>query len=226
MGDVVMPDWATGMVDLHVHASPSLLPRHGDDAATVDVERHLGFETVVLKAHEGSTAERAIPACAASATSPAVAICLSVAIMASLLRWLVAFGCVLSKSSIRNLLARRHFVSDRAADRCLDWHLEHLTRNEIFQFGSKHPTCRLRTITVDNRAQRIHRFAVHQNVELHEWRDAIPRLGVVKRCVSLCATLQLVEIVNDQFRERDLESHHDALLIEIVHPVENPTLAR
>ena len=54
-----MPEWATGMVDLHVHSSPSLLPRHGDDASTVGVERALGVETVVLKAHEGSTAERA-----------------------------------------------------------------------------------------------------------------------------------------------------------------------
>jgi len=47
------------MADLHVHASPSLLPRHGDDATTVAAERAVGFSTVVLKAHEGSTAERA-----------------------------------------------------------------------------------------------------------------------------------------------------------------------
>lgn len=53
------PDWAAGMTDLHVHASPSLLPRHGDDATTVAAEREQGFHTVVLKAHEGSTVERA-----------------------------------------------------------------------------------------------------------------------------------------------------------------------
>lgn len=53
------PDWARNMVDLHVHASPSLLPRHGNDADTVAVERALGFTTVVLKSHEGSTVERA-----------------------------------------------------------------------------------------------------------------------------------------------------------------------
>jgi hypothetical protein len=56
---VPMPDWAAGMTDLHVHASPSLLPRHGDDASTVAAERAAGFDTVVLKAHEGSTVERA-----------------------------------------------------------------------------------------------------------------------------------------------------------------------
>jgi Family of unknown function (DUF6282) len=53
------PDWAHNMADLHVHASPSLLPRHGDDATTVAAERAVGFSTVVLKAHEGSTVERA-----------------------------------------------------------------------------------------------------------------------------------------------------------------------
>ncbi len=57
--DLTLPDWASGMTDLHVHAAPSLLPRHGDDRATVAAEREQGFATVVLKAHEGSTAERA-----------------------------------------------------------------------------------------------------------------------------------------------------------------------
>lgn len=54
-----MPDWAVDMTDLHVHASPSLLPRHGNDRDTVAAERAVGFATVVLKAHEGSTVERA-----------------------------------------------------------------------------------------------------------------------------------------------------------------------
>jgi Family of unknown function (DUF6282) len=54
-----LPGWAAGMTDLHTHAWPSLLPRHGDDAQTVAAERALGFSTVVLKSHEGSTAERA-----------------------------------------------------------------------------------------------------------------------------------------------------------------------
>ncbi|HEU5266932.1 MAG TPA: DUF6282 family protein [Jatrophihabitans sp.] len=50
------------MTDLHTHAAPSLLPRHGDDRATVAAERAVGFDTVVLKAHEGSTVERAAAA--------------------------------------------------------------------------------------------------------------------------------------------------------------------
>ena len=54
------PDWAAGMTDLHVHAAPSLLPRHGDDRQTVAAERAQGFTTIVLKSHEGSTVERAL----------------------------------------------------------------------------------------------------------------------------------------------------------------------
>lgn len=54
-----LPGWAVDMVDLHVHAAPSLLPRHGNDAETVTAERAVGFGTVVLKSHEGSTVERA-----------------------------------------------------------------------------------------------------------------------------------------------------------------------
>ncbi len=56
------PGWAAEMADLHVHASPSLLPRHGNDAAMVAAERAAGFATIVLKAHEGSTVERAAAA--------------------------------------------------------------------------------------------------------------------------------------------------------------------
>lgn len=59
MTQTQLPDWAVDMTDLHVHASPSLLPRHGDDTATVAAEREQRFRTVVLKAHEGSTVERA-----------------------------------------------------------------------------------------------------------------------------------------------------------------------
>jgi hypothetical protein len=62
-----LPTWAAAMADLHTHASPSLLPRHGDDRATVAAEQALGFTTVVLKAHEGSTVERAAAAGGADA---------------------------------------------------------------------------------------------------------------------------------------------------------------
>jgi hypothetical protein len=48
-----------GIVDFHVHSAPSLAPRHHHDPETMLAAREAGIETFVLKAHEGSTAERA-----------------------------------------------------------------------------------------------------------------------------------------------------------------------
>jgi Family of unknown function (DUF6282) len=49
----------TGIIDFHVHSAPSLVPRHHTDAEIAEVMRQSGVATFVLKAHEGSTAERA-----------------------------------------------------------------------------------------------------------------------------------------------------------------------
>lgn len=48
-----------GIIDLHVHSGPSLASRHSPDPATKATLDDLGVDTFVLKAHEGSTAERA-----------------------------------------------------------------------------------------------------------------------------------------------------------------------
>ena len=47
------------IVDCHVHTSPSLMPRRHTDGEILTVARQAGVGTVVLKAHEGSTVERA-----------------------------------------------------------------------------------------------------------------------------------------------------------------------
>ena len=49
-----------GVTDLHVHSSPSLLPRHADDGETLEANAQVGVTLSVLKAHEGSTADRAL----------------------------------------------------------------------------------------------------------------------------------------------------------------------
>lgn len=54
------PPSLTRMVDFHVHGGPSLVPRHSLDRDVVAANRRLGFEWSILKAHEGSTAERAL----------------------------------------------------------------------------------------------------------------------------------------------------------------------
>jgi hypothetical protein len=48
-----------GLVDFHIHSAPSIVPRHTADPETLDAARSLGVQTFVLKAHEGSSADRA-----------------------------------------------------------------------------------------------------------------------------------------------------------------------
>ena len=48
-----------GVLDLHVHSAPSLVPRHSSDPGTRRAVAASGVTGFVLKAHEGSTAERA-----------------------------------------------------------------------------------------------------------------------------------------------------------------------
>lgn len=49
-----------GVTDLHVHGSPSLVARHASDSDTLTANAEVGVTLSVLKAHEGSTAERAL----------------------------------------------------------------------------------------------------------------------------------------------------------------------
>ena len=49
-----------GMVDFHVHSAPSLAPRHSHDPETMAEAKAAGVARFVLKAHEGSSAERAL----------------------------------------------------------------------------------------------------------------------------------------------------------------------
>jgi hypothetical protein len=53
------PTAVVGIVDVHVHGGPSLTPRHGLDPAIVAENLKVGISLTVLKAHEGSTVERA-----------------------------------------------------------------------------------------------------------------------------------------------------------------------
>jgi hypothetical protein len=55
----VSPRLISGVADLHVHGAPSLVPRHGLDHEVVGAHAQVGVDLAVLKAHEGSTAERA-----------------------------------------------------------------------------------------------------------------------------------------------------------------------
>jgi hypothetical protein len=54
-----MTDWLHGAVDVHVHSSPSIYPRLFDDDQLVAEAQAAGMRGLLLKAHEGSTVERA-----------------------------------------------------------------------------------------------------------------------------------------------------------------------
>lgn len=49
----------SGIVDFHVHTAPSVVPRHHNDHEIGPLLEYAGIGTYVLKAHEGTTAERA-----------------------------------------------------------------------------------------------------------------------------------------------------------------------
>lgn len=50
----------SGVADLHVHGAPSLVERHGFDHEVLGAHAVVGVDFAVLKAHEGSTVERAV----------------------------------------------------------------------------------------------------------------------------------------------------------------------
>lgn len=54
------PDWFHGAVDLHAHASPSIFPRRFDDVTLAEHAAASGMSALVIKAHEGSSVERAL----------------------------------------------------------------------------------------------------------------------------------------------------------------------
>jgi hypothetical protein len=56
----VSPALIEGVADLHVHGAPSLVERHGLDHEVLGAHGQVGIDLAVLKAHEGSTVERAV----------------------------------------------------------------------------------------------------------------------------------------------------------------------
>lgn len=52
-------DWFAGAVDFHVHSRPSLFPRRFDDVELCRHAAEASMASIVIKAHEGSTVERA-----------------------------------------------------------------------------------------------------------------------------------------------------------------------
>lgn len=51
--------WLEGALDIHIHTGPSIFPRLMTDSELAAAARRAGMHGVVIKAHEGSTVERA-----------------------------------------------------------------------------------------------------------------------------------------------------------------------
>lgn len=51
--------WLEGAIDIHTHPGPSIFPRRLDDHGLAAAATEAGMRAIVIKAHEGSTAERA-----------------------------------------------------------------------------------------------------------------------------------------------------------------------
>src|SRR5450759_567993 len=119
-------------------------------------------------------------------------------------------------------LPRHHGGPDRGLHR----HLEHLARDELLQLLGELPAGGLGLVPVHDQGQGVHRLAVHQDVELDEARRAVAQLLVVHRRVALAAALELVEVVDDQLRERHLEGEEDPGGVEVLHAREGAPSVR
>src|SRR5690348_3097878 len=95
---------------------------------------------------------------------------------------------------------------DPAADGGLDGHLVELARDDAPQLLHQRLAPLVGLVAVDDDAERVHRIAVEQDVELHEVGG--PEVGelVVERGVAPGDRLQLVVEVDHDLRQREVEA--------------------
>src|SRR6476620_4103602 len=96
------------------------------------------------------------------------------------------------------------------ADRGLDRHLELLARDQVLELAGHHHAVGVGGVAVDDRAERVDRLALEQDVDLHQVGRLLARALVVERGVALGARLQLVEEVEDDLAHRQRVAHLDA----------------
>ena len=83
----------------------------------------------------------------------------------------------------------------RPPRRGLDGHVEQLARDEFLQLGDEALAFVVGILLVDDRRQRIHRFAVDQDFELLQLVGAVLEELVIERGIAACATFEFVEEV-------------------------------
>jgi hypothetical protein len=107
---------------------------------------------------------------------------------------------------------------DARADRGLDGHLELLPRDQLLELGGHHDAVGHRLVPVHDRAERVDRIAVQQDVDLDEVGLLLTDNVIVERGVAARARLELVEEVEDDLGERQRVAHLDTVLGQVVHP--------
>ena len=115
---------------------------------------------------------------------------------------------------------------DVRADRRLDRDLEHLAGDQLLEPLGQDPPDRLGLVAVDDEREGIDGLAVDEDVDLGEVRRPVAELLVVHRGVALAAALELVEVVDDELRERHLEMEDDPGRVEVLHVDERPAAVR
>src|SRR6266480_3458192 len=131
-----------------------------------------------------------------------------------LLEQLALAGDVAAVALGGHVLAQRPDVfpgDDPRPDRGLDRHLELLARDQLPQPGRHGNAVVACLVGVDDLAERVHRLALQQDVDLHQVGLGLAGGLVVKRGVAAGARLELVEEVED-----DLGQGHR---VADLHPV-------
>ena len=107
----------------------------------------------------------------------------------------------------QNVLAERfdRFTGDDlAADGRLHRDFKQLAGDVVLQLFDNSSGSRIGVVGVDDERQRVHRFAVEQDVELDELRFPVAEQLIVERRIPLGARFQRIEKVVDDFVERQL----------------------
>ncbi|CDN46190.1 hypothetical protein BN871_LI_00040 [Paenibacillus sp. P22] len=107
--------------------------------------------------------------------------------------------------------------NDLLPDRRLDWHLEHLARNQILELLADDPSALIGAVAVHDDGQGVDRLAVQHDIHLHQLGLAVAGQLVVEGSVPLRAGFQLVEEVVDDLRKRNLVRNGDAVRIQVLH---------
>ena len=120
----------------------------------------------------------------------------------------------------QNILALRldgFAGKDSTTNGSLDGHLEHLSRNDVFELLREDFSALVCLVLVNDEGKGVDGFTGKQDIELHQLRRFVAVEFVIERSIAAGAGLQFVEVVHDEFAKGDLPDHFDRVLRQVVH---------